>query len=242
MKNKILKEALKWLIISVLSFSHFASVTAQNLPISSYGTPIINSDSMYHKSLLSHPEKQMVSLLQIPGIIMDLRYATTNNFMHKKLYPENTKTSFLRKPVYQALDSVAGYLARQGLVLVIFDAYRPYAVTVEIWIPVKDERYAANPAKGSGHNRGVAVDLTLADSKTHQLLPMPTDFDNFSDSARQDFNGKDAKRIANRELLKRAMEKYGFVPLSTEWWHFSWPHAENFEVLDLSFAELEKNR
>jgi D-alanyl-D-alanine dipeptidase len=109
-----------------------------------------------------------------------------------------------------------------------------------IWIPVKDERYAANPAKGSGHNRGVAVDLTLADSKTHQLLPMPTDFDNFSDSARQDFNGTDAKRIANRNLLKRTMEKYGFIPLPTEWWHFSWPHPGNFEVLDLSFAELEK--
>jgi D-alanyl-D-alanine dipeptidase len=69
---------------------------------------------------------------------------------------------------------------------------------------------------------------------------MPTDFDNFSDSARQDFNGMDVKRMANRELLKRTMEKYGFVPLPTEWWHFSWPHAENFEVLDLSFTELEK--
>ncbi|HLA59502.1 MAG TPA: M15 family metallopeptidase [Puia sp.] len=242
MNNKILKEGLKWLIISVVRCLHFASVAAQNLPISTYGLPIINSDSIYHESVLSHPEKQMVSLEQIPGIIMDLRYATINNFMHKKLYPENTKNSFLRRPVYQALDAVARDLARQGLVLVIFDAYRPYAVTVELWIPVKDERYAANPAKGSGHNRGVAVDLTLADSKTHQRLPMPTDFDNFSDSARQDFNGKDAKRMANRELLKRVMEKYGFVPLPTEWWHFSWPHAENFEVLDLSFAELEKNK
>ena len=240
MNNKILKAGLKWLIISIVSCLYFASVTAQNLPISSYGLPIINNDSIYNESLMLHPEKQMVSLAQIPGIIMDLRYATTNNFMHKKLYPENTKNSFLRKPVYQALDDVAKDLARQRLVLVIFDAYRPYAVTVEIWIPVKDERYAANPAKGSGHNRGIAVDLTLADSKTHQLLPMPTDFDNFSDSARQDFKGTDAKRMGNRELLKQTMEKYGFVPLPTEWWHFSWPHAENFEVLDLSFAELEK--
>ena len=242
MKNKILKAGLKWFHISIVSCLYFASVTAQNLPISSYGLPIINSNSIYNESLIQHPEKQMVSLAQIPGIVMDLRYATSNNFLHKRLYPENTKNSFLRKPVFQALDDIAKDLARRGLVLVIFDAYRPYAVTVEIWIPVKDERYAANPAKGSGHNRGVAVDLTLADSKTHQLLPMPTDFDNFSDSARQDFNGTDAKRMANRELLKQTMEKYGFVPLPTEWWHFSWPHAENFEVLDLSFAELEKNQ
>ena len=162
--------------------------------------------------------------------------------MNKKLYPDNTRNSFLRKPVYQALRDVASELDRMGLVPVIFDAYRPYAVTVEIWIPLKNELYAANPAKGSGHNRGVAVDLTLADSKTHQLLPMPTDFDSFSDSAHQDFNLKDSGRMANRELLKRVMEKHGFIPLTTEWWHFSWPHAEKFEVLDLSIRELEKNK
>jgi D-alanyl-D-alanine dipeptidase len=241
MKNKILKVGLKCLIIFIAGWLNLTSVNAQNLPVSSYGLPVINSDSIYRVSLLFHPEKQMISLLQIPGIIMDLRYASTKNFMHKKLYPENTKNSFLRKPAYQALEDVARDLSRQGLALVIFDAYRPYSVTVEIWNPVKDERYAANPAKGSGHNRGVAVDLTLADSKTHQLLPMPTDFDNFSDSARQDFTGTDASRIANRDLLKRTMEKYGFIPLPTEWWHFSWPHAENFEVLDLNFSELEKN-
>lgn len=241
MKNKILKAGLKCLFISVTGSMNFSQVGAQNLPVSSYGLPVVNSALIYHKSLKSNPEKQMVSLVQIPGIIMDLRYASTNNFMHKKLYPENTKNSFIRKPAYEALEAVARDLAHQGLVLVIFDAYRPYSVTIEIWIPVKDERYAANPAKGSGHNRGVAVDLTLADLKTHRLLPMPTDFDSFSDSARQDFNQTDAKRIANRNLLKRTMEKYGFVALPTEWWHFSWPHAEKFEVLDLSFAELEKN-
>ena len=102
----------------------------------------------------------------------------------------------------------------RDLVLVIFDAYRPYAVTVEIWIPVKDERYAANPAKGSGHNRGIAVDLTLADSKTHQLLPMPTDFDNFSDSARQDFNGTDAKKNGKQGIIKTDNGKIWLRPTS----------------------------
>ena len=239
MKNKILQAGFKWLIIHVLSCLIFTSVFSQNLPVKAYALPIIGTDTIFLESLLNHPEKKMVSLTQIPGIILDLRYATTNNFLHKRLYPENTKNSFLREPAFHALAEVAKDLARRGLVIVIFDAYRPYSVTVEIWNSVKDERYAANPVKGSGHNRGVAVDLTLADAVTHQLLPMPTDFDNFSDSARQDFNGTDAKRIANRNLLKRIMEKYGFLSLSTEWWHFSWPHAENFEVLDLSFAELE---
>jgi D-alanyl-D-alanine dipeptidase len=210
--------------------------------MNTYGLPIIGTDAIFHESLLNHPEKKMVSLKQIPGIILDLRYATTNNFLHKNLYPENIKNSFLREPAFQALADVAKYLSRRGLVIVIFDAYRPYSVTVEIWNSVKDERYAANPAKGSGHNRGVAVDLTLADMVTHQVLPMPTDFDNFSDTARQDFNGTDAKRMTNRNLLRQIMEKYGFLALSTEWWHFSWPQAENFEVLDLSFEELEKNK
>jgi D-alanyl-D-alanine dipeptidase len=160
--------------------------------------------------------------------------------MHKNLYPENTKATYLRKPAYQALYSVSMELASHGMSLVIFDAYRPYSVTIDLWNTVKDERYAANPAKGSGHNRGISVDLTLAEAKTHELLPMPTGFDNFSDSAYQNFNEVDAKRIANRELLKQVMEKYGFIPLFSEWWHYSWPETGDFEVLDLSFEQLEK--
>jgi D-alanyl-D-alanine dipeptidase len=240
MKNKILKTTLLWVIPACIFAWSFTPVFSQNLPVSSYGLPIINSVLLYRESLWNHPEKQMKSLSQIPGIIMDLRYATANNFMHKNLYPANTKISYLRKTVFQALVSVAAELSHRGLALVIFDAYRPYQVTIDLWIPIQDERYAANPAKGSGHNRGVAVDLTLADSKTHQLLSMPTGFDSFSDSAHQDFKGTDVKRIANRELLKQVMVKYGFIPLSTEWWHFSWPLPEKFEVLDLSFEQLEK--
>jgi D-alanyl-D-alanine dipeptidase len=240
MKNKILKASLLWVVPACIFARFFAPVFAQDLPLSSYGLPIVNTVSLYRKSILNHPEKQMESLAQIPGIIMDLRYATANNFMHKKLYPANTKISFLRKVVFRALDSVAAELSHRGFVLVIFDAYRPYRITVDLWIPIQDERYAANPAKGSGHNRGIAVDLTLADSKTHQLLPMPTGFDSFSDSAHQDFNGTDPKRISNRELLKQIMVKYGFIPLSTEWWHFSWPCPEKFEVMDLTFKQLEK--
>ncbi len=233
-----MKAGIMWAFLTAFFLPGIFPVSAQNLPLSPYGPAIINSVPLYQESLVNHPEKQMISLVDVPGIILDLRYASDNNFTHKKLYPENTKTTFLRKPVYKALDSAARWLARRGLVLVIFDAYRPYGVTVALWNNVKDERYTANPAKGSGHNRGIAVDLTLADSKTHQLLVMPTGFDNFSDSAYQDFMGSDAKRIANRKLLKQAMEKYGFDSLLTEWWHFSWPHPENFEVLDLSFEQL----
>jgi len=235
-----MKEGLKLAVFTGFFLATISLVSAQNLPLSPYGLPYINSISLYKESLINHPEKKMVPLTNIPGIILDLRYASSNNFMHKKLYPENIKTTFLRKPAYQALYAVSTWLARRGLVLVIFDAYRPYTVTEALWENVKDDRYAANPSKGSGHNRGIAVDLALADLKTHKLLPMPTVFDNFSDSAHQDFKALDARLIANRELLNQVMEKYGFIPLSTEWWHFSWPHPDDFEVLDLSFEQLNK--
>ena len=221
-----------FLIFSTLLF-------AQKLPVSPYGLAYINTIPLYKESLRNHPEKEMISLANIPGIELDLRYASNNNFMHRQLYPENTHTTFLRKQAFLALDSVSMELAKKGLVLVIFDAYRPYSVTIDLWNRVKDERYAANPAKGSGHNRGISVDLTLADAKTHKLLVMPTGFDNFSDSAYQDFNKLDAKRIANRDLLRRVMEKYGFIPLFSEWWHYSWPETGDYEVLDLSFQDLE---
>lgn len=235
-----MKDDFKRVVFPLFFLLCFASASAQNLPVSPYGLSYINSVALYQTSLLNHPEKQMISLAKIPGIILDLRYASVNNFMHKDLYPENTKATYLRKPAYLALDSVSRELASHGMSLVIFDAYRPYSVTIDLWNTVKDERYAANPAKGSGHNRGISVDLTLADAKTHELLPMPTGFDNFSDSAYQNFNKVDTKRIANRELLRRVMEKYGFIPLFSEWWHYSWPETGDFEVLDLSFEQLEK--
>ncbi|HEY8734659.1 MAG TPA: M15 family metallopeptidase [Puia sp.] len=238
MNNKIMKTQLKGIVMTGIFIQSFTFIFGQAATSGSYGLPVINKVSLYQQSLRNHPEKQMVSLAQIPGIIMDLRYSSGNNFMHKRLYPENTKVSFLREPAFQALGQVAKELACKGLVPVVFDAYRPYTITVVLWNPIKDERYAANPTKGSGHNRGTAVDLTLADSKTHQLLAMPTDFDSFSDSADQSFRGIDENRISNKELLKQVMIKYGFIPLSTEWWHFSWPDAEKFEVLDLSFKQL----
>jgi zinc D-Ala-D-Ala dipeptidase len=240
MNNKILTARLKIKVFVGVFLFMVAGTYAQKLPLSAYGLPYIDRVSLYEKSIAGHPEKQMFSVSRIPGIILDLRYAGKNNFLKKNLYGNGIQTTFLRKRVFQALDSVSQELAKRGVVLVIFDAYRPYSVTEEMWKIVKDDRYAANPVNGSGHNRGIAVDLTLADAKTHQFLPMPTGFDNFSDSAHQDFQGIDVERSSNRALLKQSMEKYGFIPLSTEWWHFSWPDPDYWEVLDLNFQQLQK--
>ena len=124
--------------------------------------------------------------------------------------------------------------------LKIFDGYRPYSVTEKMWEPIKDDRYVADPKKGSGHNRGIAVDLTVINLKTKEELPMGTGFDNFSDTAHQTFKALPEQILQNRNLLKDAMEKYGFKSLETEWWHYSLPNAKYFEILDLGFKKLRK--
>ncbi|WP_243647756.1 M15 family metallopeptidase [Flaviaesturariibacter flavus] len=172
-----------------------------------------------------------------PGIRYDLRYATENNFTGRRLYPKGNRT-FLRLLPARALASVQDSLRQQGIGLRIFDAYRPHAATRLMWELVHDERYVANPAKGSGHNRGLAVDLTLVDLKSGNELNMGTGFDNFSDSAHSDYRNLPDGVLANRRLLRGVMEAKGFSVLSTEWWHFYWPNDRDYEVLDLPFKAL----
>jgi D-alanyl-D-alanine dipeptidase len=202
---------------------------------------IVKSRKVYSTQVRSDSTKKMVELHSLmPGIIYDLRYASTNNFMHRLMYPANTNITFLRSPAAHALSRVQTDLKAMGMGLKIFDAYRPYSVTVKFWELVKDERYVANPVKGSGHNRGIAVDLTIINLDTGEELDMGTGFDNFTDTAHQGFTQLSEKVLQNRALLKSLMEKNGFKPLETEWWHFSLPDAAKFEVLDLDFKQLNR--
>jgi D-alanyl-D-alanine dipeptidase len=104
-----------------------------------------------------------------------------------------------------------------------------------MWELVHDERYVANPANGSGHNRGISVDLTIVDLVSGRELDMGTGFDNFTDSAHHSFASLPASVLRNRRLLKATMEKYGFKALETEWWHYSWPNDHRYDVLDIGF-------
>ena len=174
----------------------------------------------------------------IHNLQYDLRYACKDNFTGKRLYPRNTHTTYLRLKPALALAKVAEELKEKGLGIKIWDAYRPYRTTIQFWELIHDERFVANPSKGSGHNRGTAVDLTLVDLKTGKELEMPTPFDDFSPAAYHGATNIDDTRIRNRILLKTTMEKFGFVPLETEWWHYSWPGASAYDVLDLSFKAL----
>lgn len=203
--------------------------------------PLVNKLEDYRRQVKLDSSKQLAELKQlIPGIVYDLRYATVNNFMKRLMYPAGTKVTFLRLPAARALARVQEDLRAKGIGLKIYDAYRPYAVTVRFWELVKDERYVANPARGSGHNRGTAVDLTLINLQTGRELPMGTAFDNFTDTAHHSFLQLPEEVLQNRALLKSTMEKYGFKALDTEWWHYSLPDASRYELLDFDFRKLKK--
>lgn len=195
----------------------------------------------YKKQVKSEPAKKMLELKRlIPNIIYDLRYASLNNFMKRLMYPAGTNITFLRVPAANALAQVQSELNQKGLGLKIFDAYRPYSVTVKFWELVKDERYVANPSKGSGHNRGTTVDVTIINLKTKSELNMGTDFDNFSDTAHHKFTHLPEDVLQNRILLKTTMERHGFKPYNDEWWHYSFFDGKLYEILDIDFKKLKK--
>lgn len=206
-----------------------------------YGLWLINNKRDYTSTTRLDSNMKMVNLRTlIPGLLFDIRYAGNNNFMNSPLYERPLNTTYLRAPAAYALQKVQAALAQQGLGLKIWDAYRPYAVTEKMWEKVKDDRYAADPRFGSGHNRGIAVDLTLVDLTTGIEKDMGTGFDNFTDTAHSQFTFLPAAVLENRRLLISTMEKYGFKVLDTEWWHFYLPDNKKFSLMDLDFKKLEK--
>jgi D-alanyl-D-alanine dipeptidase len=234
---------LKGCIISTLFLLTTVMSMAQSAKLNQYGLHVISDRGEYDSIAKSNRNKKMISLKKlIPGIVLDLRYASDHNFTKRCMYPSYVHDTYLRLPAAKALLKVQQYLKKQGYGLKIFDAYRPYSVTVAFWELVKDERYAANPAKGSGHNRGIAVDLTIIDLKTKKEMDMGIGFDNFSDTAHHDFISLSSHTLQNRKLLSDTMEKFGFKKLDTEWWHYYWPDAGKYELLDLSFDELKQQR
>lgn len=183
---------------------------------------------------------RLVELVKLdPTIRLDMRYATANNFTGRVLYDE--ARAFLTAAAAQAVVRASAAARAEGFGLTIYDAYRPWRVTKQLWdaTPVGPKKdYVANPKRGSKHNRGCAVDLTLHDLKTGGLVEMPTEFDDFSEKAHRDYAGVSATAIANRARLQRYLEAEGFVGLSNEWWHFDYTGWEKYPVMDVPFDQL----
>jgi zinc D-Ala-D-Ala dipeptidase len=165
----------------------------------------------------------------IPGIMTDVRYATKNNFTGEILYPDNG--IYLRKIVADSLRSVQNELSTMGLSLKIYDGYRPLSVQKIMWEILPDTNYVADPAKGSRHNRGAAVDLTIVDSMSLEL-DMGTDYDDFTVKANPSYSEFPDNILNNRKLLANVMTKRGFIQFKTEWWHFDFNNWQSFSLND----------
>jgi D-alanyl-D-alanine dipeptidase len=207
------------------------------IPANRYGLPVVPDLATYLRLVGREPDKRLVDVESaVPGVVVDVRYATANNFMHAPLY--RVAKVFLRAPAAVALASVQRELRPAGLGLKVFDGYRPYSVTERMWEPIRNPDFVADPAKGSRHNRGAAVDLTLIDLATGRELPMPTPYDDFTQRARQDFADLPVEVIANRATLCDAMMRHGFQPLPSEWWHFDYAGWQRFELMDVPIDAL----
>ncbi|ANI88000.1 hypothetical protein A9P82_00895 [Arachidicoccus ginsenosidimutans] len=229
------------LLIFVFSCGTNVRLNAQTYTKNKYGLEIINDVHTYQKAIDNNPNEQLVLLTDyVPHLKTDFVYATKHNFTHTILY-KNPKPYALLATA-KALAQAAKDLKTQGFGILLFDGYRPYSITEKMWQVVPDARYAADPKFGSGHNKGVAVDITLYNLQDGKPLQMPTGFDNFTDTAHSDFMNLPDNVLHNRKLLKDVMNKYGFTQLSTEWWHFSINNPNNeYKILDLSFDELNKH-
>ena len=223
---------MKKLLLLFLVFASM-SVVAQN----KYGLKATTLAD-YKQSLASTPGKELVNLEKfIPGIKLEIRYATTNNFTGEKIY--NLARAYARKPVAEALKKAQAEFNKAGVGIKIFDAYRPYKATVKFYELYKDTTYVASPYRGSRHNRGCAIDMTIVDLKTGKELQMPTEFDSFKKEAWPTTPVKDPAIKKNRDLIISVMERNGFKVNASEWWHFDFVGWQKYEVMDIDYEELE---
>lgn len=177
-----------------------------------------------------------------PAIKLDIRYATTNNFMGFPLYER--AAAYLQQPAAEALGRAQKALAAQGYGLLIHDAYRPWFVTKMFWdaTPPEDHVFVADPAQGSRHNRGCAVDLTLYDLKTGKPVEMTGRYDEMSTRSYADFPGGTSRQRALRAILRTAMEAQGFTVYPQEWWHFDYKDYASYGIGTVTFTELAARR
>lgn len=172
------------------------------------------------------------------SIKLDIKYATADNFVGRAVYPE--ARAFLQRPAAEALIRVHNQLKKQKLGIVIYDAYRPWAITKLFWEVVREDQkqFVADPAKGSKHNRGCAVDIGIYDRKTGKTIPMPSAYDEFTERASPDYKGGTEEERANRDMLRKLMEAEGFTVNASEWWHFDYNSWQQYAIYDIAFTEI----
>jgi len=183
----------------------------------------------------SAPAADLVDVVaRIPDAVVDLRYATPDNFMGLAVYPPDARC-LLRAPVAERLARAADRLRARGFRLLLWDCFRPLAVQREMWRRFPRPGYVADPARGSNHNRGAAVDVALV-AADGSAVALPTPFDTFGPLAHARADGVPEPARRHRELLREALTAEGFRVNRLEWWHFDAPEGRGAPVLEGGFA------
>ena len=226
-------KTLLYLFLLAGGMTTVAAAQVQN----KYGLQIISQPAILEKMIQEDSNRALVNLKKfIPGIVLDIKYASKQNVFYEKLYPR--PSALVRLPVARALAAVQTELRKSGWGLKIYDAYRPYAITCRMWDRMPDSIYMGKPWRGSKHNRGIALDLTLIDWQTQKELPMPTPYDALVYPSHPDFQQLSAEVIRNRDTLIHVMKKHGFTVARNEWWHFDYLAGNHFEILDIPHRDL----
>jgi len=184
----------------------------------------------------------LVELVKLDrSIKLDIRYASSNNFLGRPVYKE--ARAFLQRPAAEALVRANKVLRKKGYGLIIHDGYRPWSVTKIFWdaTPADKKQFVADPAQGSRHNRGCAVDLSLFDLKTGKEVVMPSGYDEMTERSHINYAGGTDEQRRLRDLLRAAMEAEGFVVYEPEWWHYDYKDWKEYPILDISFAEIGRS-
>ena len=238
----VINHRLRYLVAICLLLNFFAFACSQKGEIKErnpYNLDLVQTLADYQKLVAENADNTMVDLeTVIPGIVLDIRYATANNFTGKIIY--TAPKAFARNPVAEALKSVQDSLSKHQLALKIYDAYRPYSASLLFYKVYPDTSFVADPKKGSRHNRGCAIDLTLIELLSGKEIPMPSEFDDFSAKANPEYANLPDTVLANRKFLFGVMEHFGFKHIASEWWHFDFNGWSKYKLMDLPFEDLER--
>jgi len=182
---------------------------------------------------------ELVEIVKLdPSIRLDIRYATANNLAGRAVYEE--ARAFLQRPAAEAVVRAHRALREHGYGLLLFDGYRPWRVTKLFWdvTPAEKREFVADPSKGSKHNRGCAIDLSMFDLRTGREVEMPSAYDEMTARAYPDYAGGAAEARQRRDLLRRVMEAEGFTVEPNEWWHFNYKGWREYPILDIPFSAV----
>jgi len=238
---------INWLVVSLMAHplhrmdagsdpSRFYHVSSER-PVSELRAEALLASPPLERGPFRAPDLVELAALD-PAIHLDIRYATSNDFLGTPVYTQ--ARAFLQRPAAEALLRVLHKLQPLGYGLFIYDGYRPWYVTKIFWdaTPQEGKIFVADPAQGSRHNRGCAVDLTLYDLKTGQPVEMTGGYDEMSPRSFPNYPGGTSLQRWNRDLLRRAMESEGFTVYESEWWHFDYKDWHEYGILNVPFEKL----